>query len=180
MAAAEDDEGPPLDVRRVVEALDRHHVEYMLVGGSAARLYGSEHLTKDVDLVPDSAVENLDRLAAALRDLEAFMRVGGLSDAEARSLPVVIDAMALGRMEISTWRTSAGDLDVLHHLRSEAGGRVDYSEMSQRSTRTDLGGLEVRLASLGDIVASKRFADREKDRAALPDLERLLREIDGS
>lgn len=155
-------------------------MECVLVGGSAARLYGSARLTKDVDLVPDSAQENLHRLAAALQDLGAFMRVGGLSDAEARSLPVVIDATALGRMEISTWRTSAGDLDVLHHLRSESGDRVGYDDLIRRSIETDLGGLQVWLASLGDIVASKRFADRDKDCEALPDLERLLREIDDS
>lgn len=135
LATAEND-SPPLDVRSVVEALDRHHVEYVLVGG--------------------------------------------LSDAEARSLPVVIDATALGRMEISTWRTTAGYLDVLHHLRSESGGHVDYDELSQRSIETDLGGLQVWLASLDDIVASKRFADRDKDRHALPELERMMREIDGT
>jgi hypothetical protein len=175
-ATAEDDAAPALDVRRVVEALDRQGVEYLMVGGVATRFHGAERLTKDIDLVPSSDADNLDRLAASLRDLGAFLRVGGMSDDEARALPLVLDGAALARMEISTWRTEAGDLDVLRDLRSADGSRLGFSALSPRSTATTLGGVHIRLASLGDIVASKRFADRDKDREALPELERLLRD----
>jgi hypothetical protein len=120
-ATADDHEPPVLDVRRVVEALDRHGVEYLIVGGVASRFHGAERLTKDIDLVPSSDADNLERLAAALRDLGAFLRVGGMSDDEAKSLPIVLDGSALARMEISTWRTEAGDLDV---LRDDGSGRV--------------------------------------------------------
>jgi hypothetical protein len=37
-------------------------------------------------------------------------------------------------------------------------------------------GVRIRLGALGDIIASKRAADRPKDRAALPYLESLLDE----
>lgn len=175
---ADDHEPPVLDVRRVVEALDRQGVEYLIVGGVASRFHGAERLTKDIDLVPSSEADNLERLAAALRDLGAFLRVGGMSDDEAKSLPIVLDGPALARMEISTWRTEAGDLDVLRDLRSADGSRLGFSSLSPRSKATTLGGVHIRLASLGDIVASKRFADRDKDREALPELERLLREAE--
>lgn len=79
---------PPLDIDRVVEVFDRHHVQYLLVGGVAARLHGSERLTEDVDVLPEDGDENLRRLAAALTELGAFLRVGGMSDDEARALPV--------------------------------------------------------------------------------------------
>jgi len=177
-ATPEVDEPPALDVRRVVEALDRHGVEYLLVGGVASRFHGAERLTKDIDLVPSSDADNLARLASALRDLGAFLRVGGLSDDEARELPMMVDGAALARMEISTWRTDAGDLDVLHDLRAADGTRLPYEHLAGRSTSTNLGSVRIRLASLGDIVASKRFADREKDREALPELEQLLSDTD--
>ena len=79
---AADDDGETLDVRRVLETLDRRGVEYLLVGGMAARFHGATRTTKDVDVVPRSDAENLDRLAAALRDLGAFLRVGGLTEDE--------------------------------------------------------------------------------------------------
>lgn len=48
----------------------------------------AERLTEDVDVLPDDDEENLRRLAAALAELGAFLRVGGMSDDEARALPV--------------------------------------------------------------------------------------------
>lgn len=72
-------------------------------------------------------MDNLDRLAAALRELGAYLRVGGLADDEARALPLVLDGAALARMEISTCRTDAGDLDVLRDLRATDGRRLGYA-----------------------------------------------------
>jgi hypothetical protein len=54
-------------------------------------------------------VENLENVAAALRDLNARLRVHGLSDEEAAALPLHVDGTAIGKLEISTWRTDAGD-----------------------------------------------------------------------
>jgi hypothetical protein len=62
-------EGPPHDLGRLIEVLDRHGVEYLVVGGVAAIGYGAERLTEDVDCVVGRARANLDRLAIALREL---------------------------------------------------------------------------------------------------------------
>jgi hypothetical protein len=45
-----------------------------------------------VDRVPNTLKQNLERLAAALRELNARLRVGSMSDDEARRLPVVANA----------------------------------------------------------------------------------------
>lgn len=102
-----------LSPERLVEVFDRHGVDYLIVGGVAARAYGASRETRDLDCLVRRARENLDRLAAAMRELNARLRVEGLSDAEAAQLPMQIDAVALNAIEISTWRTDAGDLDVL-------------------------------------------------------------------
>lgn len=73
-------DGPNLDVRRVIETLDRHGVEYLLIGGMATRLHGATRPTNDIDVLPSSESENLTRLADALKELGAFLRVGGLTD----------------------------------------------------------------------------------------------------
>jgi hypothetical protein len=165
---------PPLHTERVIEVLDRHAVRYLLIGGVAGLLHGAQRPTLDLDLLPRSDAENLDRLAAALVEMGAYLRVGGLSDEEARSLPMMIDSRSLRDMEVSTWRTTEGDIDVLRHLRNEGGERLGYDELSDRSLTIKVVGIDVRLAGLRDIVASKRFAGRDKDREALPELERLL------
>jgi hypothetical protein len=40
-----------------------------------------------------------------------------------------------------------------------------------------VGGIVVRLAALDDIVASKKFANRQKDNEALPELRELQRTV---
>ena len=101
-------------------------------GGVAAIAHGARRLTVDLDCVALRTYENLDRLAEALRDLNARLRVQGLDDAEAALLPVRIDRETLGRMEISTWRTDAGDFDILADLPTRDGRRLRYDDLDRR------------------------------------------------
>jgi hypothetical protein len=71
--------------------------------------------------------------------------------------------------------TDAGPLDILVELRDRVGGRHDYAELSARAVNYVVGDIAILLASLDDIVASKEFAARDKDRDALPELNELLR-----
>ena len=170
-----DASGDPFDPDRVLETLDRHGVEYLPSASLAARVHGAERQTSDVDGVPNTTVENLERMAAALVELDGRLRVGGMSDEEARSLPVTIDAETLLNFGSSTWMTDAGPLDLLVELRDRDGGRHDFVDLSARAVGYEVGDLTVLLASLDDIVASKEFAGRDKDRDALPELNELLR-----
>ena len=78
-----DEPDSSFDPDRVLETLDRHGVAFLLVGGLAARAHGAARQTADVDCVPDTSSENLGRMAAALLDLNARLRVGGMTDDEA-------------------------------------------------------------------------------------------------
>lgn len=122
---------------RLVAALDRHGVEYLIVGGVAARAYGASRETKDFDCLVRRARENLDRLAAAMRDLNARLRVHGLSENEAADLPVQLDAVTLNAMEISAWSTDAGDLDVLVDIPGRDGVRREYDDLAVRAQVLD-------------------------------------------
>lgn len=88
-------DGPSLDLVRLVDALRRHEVEYILVGGGAALGHGAQRPTQDLDCLPRPDAENLQRLADAMRELGARIHAEGLSDAESRRLPVVLDARTL-------------------------------------------------------------------------------------
>ncbi len=158
---------------RLVAALDHHGVEYIVVGGVAARAYGASHETSDFDCLVRRARDNLDRLAVAMRQLNARLRVHGLSDVEAAGLPVQIDATTLNALEISTWSTDAGDLDVLVDIPGRDGVRQEYEDLAARAQRLDYAGMAVRVAGLDDIIASKEWANRPKDRAALAELRAL-------
>jgi hypothetical protein len=80
-------ERPPLDIDRLLTTLDRHQVDFLLVGGVAAIAYGATRPTADFDCLVRRTGDNLTRLAAAMRELNARLRVDGLSDDEAAALP---------------------------------------------------------------------------------------------
>jgi hypothetical protein len=63
------------DPIRILAALHEAGVQFVLIGGMAAVLYGDVGVTVDLDVVPARTPDNLDRLAAALRTLDARVRV---------------------------------------------------------------------------------------------------------
>lgn len=65
------------DPGKIPAALDHHDVEYILVGGLGARAHGALRPTSDIDCVPEGGLANLGRLARALSELGARLRVGG-------------------------------------------------------------------------------------------------------
>jgi hypothetical protein len=54
---------------RLIEALNRQEVEYIVVGGIALGLHGLTRATQDVDIFVRPSEENIDRLRAALRSI---------------------------------------------------------------------------------------------------------------
>lgn len=161
---------PPHDLPRLIEVLDRHRVEYLIVGGAAAVAYGAERPTEDADCVVGRDRANLERLAAVLLDLNARLRVAGMTDEEARELPVRIDATTLELAGITTWMTDAGPFDVLAGLEAADGRLVPYEELVERATTLPGDGFVIRAANLDDIIQAKERANRPKDRDGLPEL----------
>lgn len=171
--------GSSFDPDRILTALHRQGVDYVLVGGVAARAYGAQRATADIDCVPATTQANLVRMAAALVELGARLRVSGMTDEEAKQLPLRLDAATLAAFGSSTWMTDAGPLDLLVELRDPTGGRHPYGDLAARATPVSVGELTISVASLEDIIASKRFSARPKDFEALPELEALLDEERG-
>jgi hypothetical protein len=60
-----------LDIEGLLCHLQESSIEYVVIGGVAVSIHGAVRATKDLDIVPDPAGSNLDRLAAALRAIGA-------------------------------------------------------------------------------------------------------------
>ena len=153
----------------ILETLDRHGVEFVLIGGLAAVLHGAPYVTVDVDITPRAEAANLARLAEALVDLEARVRADAAGRVAVAFQP---DATFLEGQQILNLMTRAGPLDIAQ----VPSGTRGYAELARDAIAIDLGATRVRVASLADVVRSKEAADRPKDRAALPVLRRLLEE----
>jgi hypothetical protein len=114
--------------------------------------------------------DNLSRLAAALRELHARLRMSGLSDEGSATLAVQVDAILEQQTDSSSWRTDAGDLDVMQATPGPDGTPRRYEDLAGDARVLDYAGVRIRVASLNAIVASKEFGNRPKDRDALPEL----------
>lgn len=166
-----------LDETRIFRALDDHQVEYVVVGGSAAILWGSQRATRDVDCVADQTAENYRHLCDALRQMgDPRLRIEGVDDATATELSKqLLHPDFFARTAASTWRTDSGSIDILSDIPGIDGERVSYVELRARATFVPVGGFRIPVASLDDIIDSKTNANRAKDREALPELRELRR-----
>lgn len=172
--AVGDPAAPPLRVERLLTTLDEHGVQFVVVGGLAAAAQGAARVTFDIDVVPAWSDENLARLAAALDALDARLRVPGTDE----PVSYALDAPSLRGFEVSTWRTDAGDLDVIVGTpTSERGRLAGYDDLAERAHQLHAYGLTIAVADLGDIIESKQALAREPDLAALPELRRLQRRL---
>ncbi|MHB1533467.1 MAG: hypothetical protein ACYC1D_02455 [Acidimicrobiales bacterium] len=105
------------------------------------------------------------------------MRVEGLSDEEAKALPLPLDGRWLRDRELSTWRTDAGDFDVLTNLPGRDGRRLGYEELVGRAVVVEATGVVITAAGIDDVIASKEWANRPKDHDALNELRELSAQI---
>jgi predicted nucleotidyltransferase len=159
-----DDTGKPALVR-IAEHLQRHGVDFLVIGGQAAALFGSPHPTYDVDLCYRREPGNLKRLAEALRELHPTLR-GAPPD-----LPFRIDDRSLALGSNFTFDTDLGPLDLLAHVEPLGA----YEDIAPRAARVRLDSIEVLVASLDDLIRIKRHIGRPKDRLDLLQLEAIKR-----
>lgn len=154
-------------IAELLGALDRHRVEYILVGSGAAVLWGAGYTTDDVDIVPRLSDENLSRLVAALDDLDARY-----DDPAGRIIRP--DARRLRENRMSLLRTRAGRLDVLQSIAPERR----YEDLVETASSLSVEGMSIRVVDLDSLIRAKELADRPKDRLHLPFLretQRLIR-----
>jgi hypothetical protein len=155
-----------LDPDRILTALVKRQVEFVVIGAVAAIAQGGPLITQDLDITPAREPGNLDRLARALKDLDARLRLP--DDSSGIEFP--IEPRFLGSVGSWTLKTPSGDLDLLFVPSGTAG----YEDLKRSAASVELWGQEVLVASLADIIRMKEAAGRPKDLGQLPALRQTL------
>lgn len=154
----------------MLEALERHGVRYVVIGGIAAQLRGAPIVTQDLDVTPARDKENLDRLAGALSDLRGVPRIADAPE----SLDIPLDGTMLAGFQNLSLDTQHGQIDLV----LLPDGTRGYDDLVRAATRLRVAeALEVWVADLADVVRSKAAAGRAKDHAQLPALRETLEQI---
>ncbi len=155
-----------LEPDRILTALVKRHVEFVVIGAVAAIAHGGPLITQDLDITPAREPGNLDRLAKALKDLDARLRLP--DDSSGIEFP--IEPRFLGSVESWTLKTPSGDIDLLFVPSGTAG----YEDLKRSAVSVELWGQDVLVASLEDIIRMKEAAGRPKDLGQLPALRQTL------
>jgi predicted nucleotidyltransferase len=146
---------------RVVTALGEHKLEAVLIGNAAAAMQGAPVTTLDFDFMFRDTPTNLRKLKAVANALNAVI------------LRPFYPVSKLYRMVDDTSGLQADFMPVIHGVRSFEGLRA-------RATEHAVGTIKVKVASLSDIIASKKAAGRDRDLAVLPVLEQTLKATQSS
>lgn len=147
----------------LLQALDRHRVTYVVIGGFARIVQGTEEITHGLDIVPSSREENLRRLDAALREIEA-------KRADGRELS--LDPKTLATQPVHELTTRFGELKVV----PEPAGTRGYDDLRRAASREPLGrGVRPSVASIGDLA---RMVSALGDEERIPQLMQLRRLVE--
>ncbi len=154
------------DPFRALRALLARGVKFVVIGGVAARAWGSPSHTNDLALCYERSKPNLEALAATLRELGAQLR--GAPD----GLPFQLDAKTLAMGDAFTFSTEAGWIDCL----GTPSGTSGHKDLVANASDMHADDLTFKVASLDDLIRMKRAAGRPKDRIEIEILTALKEE----
>lgn len=149
-------------------ALDRHHVDYLLIGGLAVSLHGVERATMDVDITVAMTPDNLAHLVEAAKELK-------LSPV----LPVPLES--LNNIELLRQWHKERNLEAFALRTPDLAGvtldvllfpPVEFSGMAQRAVVFSVANTAIRVVAINDLIALKQAVGRPID---LSDIEHLKR-----
>lgn len=140
----------PAQAEELAAAFAREGVDYLFIGKSGAILLGYPETTQDVDIFLPRSEQNAERVLRALRML-GF------------ELDPALTVSILSGSEIVLLKSGPFALDLIH-----APDGIESFELAK--SRSVLEGGRFPVASLDDIIASKRATGREKD---IQDVRRL-------
>lgn len=160
-----------MKIAELLQSLSDEQVQYVLVGGLAVQLHGFLRATFDIDLVLAMNDENLARFIAVAK------RFGLLP-----AIPVPIESLA-NADQIDQWHREKGMLAFSLREPQVGGSVVDvlvrpevsFDKLIAGAAFGELFGRRVPVASIEDLLAMKRAANRPKDQLDIAALEKIKR-----
>jgi predicted nucleotidyltransferase len=140
---------------RIARALRENRLEAVMIGNAAAALQGAPVTTVDVDFLFRKTPANLRKLKMVARALNAII------------LRPYYPASDLFRLSADDDSLQLDFMATIHGVRS-------YNSLRSRAGYVDLNGERLLVAALSDIIASKRAANRPRDRAVIDVLSATL------
>ena len=153
------------DLSALLEGLTKAGIDFIVVGGLAAVAQGAPITTMDMDIVLRQSNDNIEKLLAFLRNVEAIHRRPDDKILE----PKKHDLSGRGH---ALFATRFGPLDVLAVIEEGRG----YDDLLPDTIEIEFRGQKVRMLSLKTLVELKESSRDPRDRQRLPVLQETLRQ----
>ncbi|MDZ4796129.1 MAG: nucleotidyltransferase [Bacteroidota bacterium] len=142
------------DFRYFIKVLQKHNVDYILVGGYAVILHGYERVTADMDIWVRCNEENYKKIQPSFQTFE---------------MPV-FDMTLANFLNSEKWDVFLfGRKPVVIDITTKVKG-LAFNDAFQSAKLVDVDDIQVRLIQYDHLLVAKRQADRAKD---INDLENL-------
>lgn len=143
----------------ICKLLNKHQVDYLVVGGFAVIYHGFSRATDDVDFWYKPTNDNFIKIIAAFEDLK--MDVSQLKE-------MIFDPKK------TFLRIPVYGVDI-EFLPGILGG-VTFTDAKKNALITKIDGVEVSIIGYGDLIRIKKATDRPKDRLDIEELEKKKKE----
>lgn len=141
-------------------------VEFIILGGVAARAHGSARLTEDLHISYRRTAENIHRAVNALVPYHPYLR------GAPPGLPFEWNERTIRNGLNFTLTTKLGAIDLLGEV--TGGGR--YEDLLPHTVIQEIFGHDCKCLDVETLIKVKRAAGRPKDFEAVAELEAILEE----
>lgn len=140
------------DFKELLALLEKHSVDYMIVGGYAVAFHGFPRFTKDIDVFFLASKDNVEKIIAALVEF-------GFPQSELKPDFFLVEG------DIVTFGVAPVRIDFVNKIDG-----VEYDDAKPARARGKYGNTEVYFIGRDDLLKNKSATQRAKDKADLEEL----------
>ena len=142
------------DFEELLRLLEKHNVDYMIVGGYAVAFHGHPRFTKDIDVFFDATPANVALIQCALCEF-------GFSRED------VPETLFLEPGNIMTFGAAPVRVDIIYEIDG-----VCYADAKANRVRGRYGSADVYFIGRDELIRNKQSTSRTQDKADAEELER--------
>lgn len=147
------------DYQSLLRAFEDKKLRYLIVGGVAVNLHGYPRFTHDIDILLALDHDNLATMAQIMESFGYHQRlpvsIQELEDMD--KVRILMKEKGLVAYSFIHASEPQFNIDVL------VGESMEFEKFTAHTMHAHVWGLDVPVVSIDDLIAMKKYSDREKD-----------------
>ncbi len=143
----------------LLQALNQHEVEYLVVGGYAVNFHGYRRTTGDIDLWIKPDNDNKVKIIAVLKEMEVD-----------ETMLEQLSAFDFTESLVFSDGVEPFKIDFLTHI-----SNVKFDEVWDKRIVSEIDGIEIPYIDLKNLLLSKFTTDRLKDKIDIEELQKIMK-----